>query len=455
MFTESLDLCDVNASSFGSASLVGVFDTFSLVFFGFLAVLCLVPLCIRLKLMVLFDFTFFQTNLMMASGNWNQFWALAKLDFVVLGAPSGQPAKIYANGKNMVEVVITIQMLNKEHQKMTVSEEQLRKALYFCEFDSGDELSSSWLIADQPNEYVNGVSRGDCKDGDSTHAYKYIACSKQDINEITAKIAVGINIPDVGKFDTSRDGTSTKTPSGQVFKSPKSAEITALRPIDYSIPSNLQIECGEFEMLRDNIKWNSRLTTEGPLKEHWDGKCHRRFVYIRPNKNATGQDKFKEHSIAYSPIGNSDVSTGTIWWWWDTDKNEACFSDMRQQGGFGLPGAVIGNSSDNKFRVNHWYSRKNRICLNGKFYIVDSNYYYRFNDNADDIIDNDHTGDDENGAASLVLYQLVMPVGSTSKYNWQNVIRNITVNVTDNYGNDGSVTLRFNDSDKFDEPGFV
>lgn len=386
-------------------------------------------------------------------GNWGQFWTLAKLDFVIHGTPDNQTTKIYANARNMVEAIVTVELLDSNGKKLNVTDAELKKELYFCHFETGEKLDSSWLILDDPNEYLIGTSKHTEERSDTgtiRYVSKYIACSKHELAEITEKISVGINIPGVGKFDTSRNGTSTKGKSGGVFKSPKSFEITASRPIDYGIHANIQIECGEFETIESGLKWVSRLTTEGPLKEHWDGQCKRRIVYIRPNKNVTGQDKFKTHEIVYDPIKNADATNGTIWWWWGTDKTEPGFSLIKN--GYASPGAVIGRGVNrDDYQLNLWFSRKNHVGIDGKFYVVDSNYYYRFNDNGH-VIEKNHFGEDENGAATLVLYKLVLPVYNTYQWKWHDVIKNITVKVTDFYGNEGSFQLLFNDTDKFDEP---
>lgn len=103
-----------------------------------------------------------------------------------------------------------------------------------------------------------------------------------------------------------------------------------------------------------------------------------------------------------------------------------------------------------------WYSRKNRIVLNGKVYVEDcgsGSYYHRFNGDGNQFVDEDHNGDDEDGAATLLLYKVVIPTKDTQPMKWKNVFNAFTVKVTDYYGNDGSFQLVFNDGDQFDQPG--
>lgn len=293
------------------------------------------------------------------SAAWPQFWSLARLHFAINGVPENKPATIYANERNMVEAIITVQLLDKSGQGLAVTDDQLEDALYFCRYETSENLKPMWLISNEPGEYVNG-SRGlsEKSPASATIRYvsKYISCTKHELADITEKIAVGIDIPGFGKFDTSRNGTTTKTPSGQQFKSPKSAEITAVRPIDYSIPGNLRIEGGEFETLRRDYKWAARLNGAGPFHPHWDGQLRRRIVYIRPNKAVTNQEKFQKHDISYDPVGNTDVSTSQIWWWHDVG-SEPCFNAMEQAEGIGLPGAVVGRGGSDYQGIIYFMAR--------------------------------------------------------------------------------------------------
>lgn len=389
--------------------------------------------------------------------DWDQFSTLGRLSFVITGVPEDQTAKVYANSLNMVEAVVTVELFAKDDQPLNVSDDELKAQLYFCHFETGEELKSPWMISDDPNDYVIGPTEKLANTDSSGYVKKYISCTKYDGPERTSKIAVGIEIPGVGKFDTSSNGTSTKQPDGDVFKAPQSVELTALYPIDYSNHDNISIECGDFETIKSDYKWAAIPKTDDDFKhkEHWNGKYKRRIVYIRPNMNVTGQDKFKKYKVVYDPLFNPDVFTGTV------DLNPK-YTDYRSPNGFSLiygeydkPGSVVTRGWDrDDYQVNMWYPRRSLIVSEGMFITHDDDCYYLFNENGN-IINEDHRGDDEAGAATLLLVKFIMPVAKTYQAAWHDVPNSITVNVTDLYGNDGSFKLVFNDSDNFDQPGLA
>lgn len=55
--------------------------------------------------------------------NWSQFGRLAKLDFVIHGTPEDQIAKIYASSRNMVEIIITVEILDNDGKKLNVTDD--------------------------------------------------------------------------------------------------------------------------------------------------------------------------------------------------------------------------------------------------------------------------------------------------------------------------------------------
>lgn len=402
--------------------------------------------------------------------NWEQFGSLVKLDFSIHGTPDNQAANVYANGRNMVELIITVDVRDGNDKRLDVTDDELKKELYVCHSETGESLKSPWVVSDDPNEYVNGTSDRSDKSSDTDtdtdtirYVYKYLSCSKNEHNEFTEKISVGINIPGVGKFDTSRNGTPTKGRNGHVFRSPKSFDITALRPIDYGIRDNLKIEYGAFKTLSENIEWMSRPKSDTPreyfsgyFKGHSNGVAKQRLVYIRPNKSTTGQEKFKEKKIEYDPINNRHVSTGTIWWSRDTSEYEPCFSVLSNKNEYGRPCAVIGRGYGcDDYQVNLWFSHKNNININGIFYVVDSSSYHQFNSNEATILKKNHAPEDEDGAATLLLCKLIMPESNSCQHYWEDVIREITVNVIDYHGNDGSFQLTFDAKDNFDQPALL
>lgn len=392
----------------------------------------------------------------MASGNWKQFGSLLKLDLAIHGTPDGQKTQIYANSMHMVEAIITVELHDNDGKPLNVTDDQLRKALYFCHYETGQEIKSPWMISDEPNEYIIDTSDKLSDTGNLRYVSKYISCADHKVAEITDDISVGIDVPGVGKFDTSRNGTSTKTKSGHIFKSPKSCAIKAIAPINYSNSDNIKIECHDFKTIKDNLRWVGRTEALKTIDfGDTNAKCKRRLVTIRPNKGATGEENFKSYTVEHENVHNSDVSKDTIEWFWDDyyGVQVPAFDLLTNQNDYTKPGAIIGRGYErDEYEVNVWYGGQSRILINGKYTVTDTDKLYRFNYD-EDAIDEDHRGENDDGAATLYLYKCTLPLANRRQESWGDVINDFTVKVFDLYGNTGSIRLYFNDSDKFDAPG--
>ncbi|MCW2482560.1 hypothetical protein, partial [Candidatus Symbiopectobacterium sp. NZEC135] len=90
----------------------------------------------------------------------------------------------------------------------------------------------------------------------------YLSCGKAIPSTL---ISLGIDIPGVGKFDTSEHGTTTLNGpgggSGSVFKNPQNITISSLEPIDYGVSSNIVISDGwsrleQMNLLSDKLPVN-------------------------------------------------------------------------------------------------------------------------------------------------------------------------------------------------------
>lgn len=386
----------------------------------------------------------------MSNGNWDQFGSLNKLDFVFHGMDERDLLTLYANSRHMLQIIVSVEIFDKtEEKKLNVTDDEIRNAIYFCYADTGNTLGSPWTISDYPGEYLtNGDDHGtnESFDTDSSirYIYKYISCDPHNFNELQEIISIGIDVPGIGKFNTTHNGTKTK---GHTFKQPKVYKIIAEPPIDFEDHNNLTIQCGAFETLSNNLKceyWETR----NEIKTRMDGECKRRIVSIKPNyKNKTTIGKFKKHEIVYTPILNDALASETQWC--GNDYYDKCFSVLEVSDG--LPGSVIGRDYKDDYQLNLWFSRQNNLNLLGSFYVADKKYFYKFHTEAS----HKHAGEDEKGAATLLLYKFKLPIGSTYKWKWQNVFRGIEVNVTDFYGNEGTFKIAFDDDKQFDEPGLV
>lgn len=384
-----------------------------------------------------------------SNNDWDSFNKLVKLDIV------SAATKMYANSRNNIELNITVDIVDKNNEKIHVDVAKLRRHLYICDYVTGEKIGSPWNFSDDSNEYTIRFVAGSLlfmsKSTDFTYIKKYIYATLNDPKTLT--FSVGIDIPGVGPFDTSLNGTSTlngpKGESGSVFKSPKSLQIEALRPIDYSLHENLTLDIGAFEEVSSTLEWSTRYSAWGPYKSHNDGTLKRRFVHIRPNTKTTGEEKFEKSEIVYEPLSNKNMNNYQFKWnAWD---NNDCFSILNERGGYGQPCAVIGHTWSDGFDVNVWYSGKNNVGIDGPFYAGSTSYYYRFEAKA---YKNHYSGYDVS-VPTMILYKFCLPSGSTDKYGWNDAFRTASVSVTDLNGNEGKFQLAFDNKDNIEQPGLV
>lgn len=375
---------------------------------------------------------------------WSTFGKLVKLDINVDGASPNEKQKIYANSRNQIKLVITIDIRDVDGNQLAVGPNDLKDKLYLCDYETQQKLESPWQLSDEIDAIVG--------DG-AIIVYKHISCSTINVPSKSGNFSVGVNIPHVGEFNTSHEGTKTKNgKSGSAFREPKSLVITALPAIDYSIRQNINISSGDFELIHSNLGWTSRFSREGPYDEHNDGKCELRLVHILPEYSVTGQQEFKKYEIIeYNGVKNDEVNQfSAVWRFSNALPAEKCF-DLLANGRGCAPCAVIGHGSSSEYHVNVWFPPdEKQIHIDGHVWIQDTFYFYRFcpyaTKNAATV--------GERGAVTLSLYKFKLPVDGLSQYGWKNVIRTVKIKVTDLYENEGTFELIFDDADNFDKPGF-
>jgi len=175
----------------------------------------------------------------------SEFGKLTTLYHRYKGDPS-DTVVLFANGLNQVEVEVTIKLHDKKNDPWIPS--NVKDWIYFCDFESGETINSTWTVSEQANDYtrhVGGVqaelSSDVTKASDVVLISKYLSSSERDSRII---FAVGINIPGIGKFDTSRFGTDTingQGGSGSKFNSPSKLNLASRPEIRYT-PANTNID---------------------------------------------------------------------------------------------------------------------------------------------------------------------------------------------------------------------
>lgn len=394
--------------------------------------------------------------------SWDDFKKLNTLT-VEFAKSTARQATIFANGKNQVEVLVSISMQATDGKELNISIDELKNALYLCNYHTGNKLPLALEASYDEQEYNRAVtyqnvylagdkiklSDNDIISSDSsqigiTYISFYLSC-KALMDSYT--IAVGINVPGVGAFDTTANGTETpnspKGEKGSVFKNPKYVNVNFLVPINYSDPSNLQIETENFLQISD-LFWESWFFPFGPYTEHWDGELKKKKVYIRP-KTAISNNSFHIHNIICKPVRNEHCNKDKESW---HGVVRDCFSVLYYNT-TDFPSAVIGRGTGyDNYELNLWYSEKNHIEFDGYFNISDAAYHYRCQAKVDD----NHLNDPDIGAAVLHLYKITIPENNCYQLGWEDAIHKSTLSVVDIYGNSGTTEIIFDDQNYFDLP---
>lgn len=360
-------------------------------------------------------------------------------------------ATIYANGDNQVEILVSLSMQGLDNKPLEISQEELQEVLYLCDYHTGEEIEEPWIISFNENEYNRAVSYQDVvgtkpdlssveEERGKLYVSLYVSASKIVKD---GQIAVGIGVPGVGDFDTSKDGTGIPNApggdNGLPFKNPRYVNVKLIKPIDYSLVSNTEVRQSTSKVLDKNLMRENFNCNNKEYTTYNDGKIEKIIVNI---KTRDSKNKFLHYELNYKGIENSDVSKGSIYW---HDVLEDAFSVVK---GPHLPAAVIGrdiNSYD--YQVNFWYSKKD-IHLDGWLVIYGANGDYRCSVKVDDK----HKDASDTGIVVLYLYKLTVPTRNYRQYKWENVIDDINLYVKDIYGNHGNLILTFDSSRNFDIP---
>lgn len=269
------------------------------------------------------------------------FDSLSILNFSFKESAKSQ-AHIYANGSNQVEVVVKIRILDKENTPLKIKPEEINDLIYFVNYTDGTEIKEL-EFANEPSEYVKPLlyrshaSKRETGEESSLppeelnssiiFVSKYISSS---VSSIEKQIAVGIDIPGVGKFDTSLDGTDTKNgPEGDAeprnfFKSPRSLIIKTESPVDYSQKEAWNIEynpvnISEFTKKAENIKVYS--SKEGSINFAEVGISSFKEVKIKPKNGFKLKRKIRERNFSRQDIADSVNSVAIAGYTVETGEN--------------------------------------------------------------------------------------------------------------------------------------
>lgn len=394
---------------------------------------------------------------------WDEFNKLTILSLVFPDNSMAKSATIFGNGKNQVPVLIKIKATDKSGASLNVSQLELAEAISLINYSSGEKLSLNgesstipyWNVADESGDYDSPYSYSNslkipAQDDNVAQTLKlYVSASDIPANTQT-DIAVQIDIPGVGVFNTTADGTGTKNgpggASGSVFKSPSYLHVSALMPLDYSDTSLLNLiqtswdpVGGQTYVVHDYV-WSSGYWT----KEN-EASLYRSTVKVTP-KNS--EFKFTHVSSSYKTFYASNAKTGNTTWrkvgddgfWHEVeDPGITAVNGGGSQESFVAIGGFGKSLNNPNYDAYFWYRPiSGSVNTTGHFHLIDSEWQYR---TEIDISANTGIGDNE---AALCGYKINVPTGANvGAHYWTDAYGPVSFSVTDNFGNTGTFRIVF------------
>lgn len=176
--------------------------------------------------------------------NWEDFFQLDVLNITFRDNYAAKSAEIFANNENQVPVLVEIRILGTDKKPMQFTVGELVNRLKLVNFKTGGEINYAWIVDSKestystPYAYKSIYNSDEVANREKEAINNYVTLYVKTGQIRSEDIAVEIDIPFVGRFSTSSDGTSTKNGpqglTGGPFKYPSTVHIDSLTPIDYS-----------------------------------------------------------------------------------------------------------------------------------------------------------------------------------------------------------------------------
>lgn len=415
---------------------------------------------------------------------WNRagFDTLSILDFSFKDSTKNQ-AHIYANGENQVEVVVRVRMLDEKNNPIVLKPQEISDLIYFVNYTDGTEVKEL-DFTNEPSEYVKPIlfrsqSKREVENEDFNKVEpkepiaeelntsiifvtKYISSK---VNFIEKQISVAINIPGVGDFDLSFDGTSTKNGPNNpnkieprnFFKSPKSLIIKTEAPIDYTEKDSLLIEynpqnISDFTKRAEDVKVYTR--RDGKIEYRRIGVSSFKEVRIKPKGNIKFKYKIKktrnrqEYCIQQATMAGytieRDEKNNKI-----IHKNKNGYCDTVWGYSEGDKGFHMSFIFADKYRSGIEYTSTAReFDYDRGIKLIDINnqeYTYTIQDDDDrHVFDSDLS----NNYIHVIIADHFVPNLKIKENSFKNLPSNGSsyISITDEYGNRGDIKITMNDN---------
>ncbi|HGJ5874403.1 MAG TPA: hypothetical protein ACHBZA_15205 [Arsenophonus apicola] len=361
---------------------------------------------------------------------WDNFWRLDTLDIGFYDNTSAQRATIYANEKNQVEFYIKVKIVDKNNNPLDIPDKELINNIYLVHYADGNTNLHPWKATSNKNDYAKVVAwnaqlsepKIETYAGEKMVKY-YLSASESNRN---LDISAGIYIPGVGQFDTSQNGTNTKNgprgESGSVFVSPKYKQVKSIPAIDYSKPENIEVK--EIPTAINNFK---EIMSDGLVQQT-------NFAWPATGTWHVGQSSKAQFTI-HPKLNKNDY----VFHRGDPRRNNVNLSTCR----FPAAPDMIRGTGGNNFDAQFVFVNRGAygVLNDSKFAAVtgaNGQYEYIIGKN-----DGRHhwTQTLKYGYITVDICNHRIPWSGMSKLKWSDAGKIIEVDVTDNYGNSGVITI--------------
>ncbi|HDC4501908.1 hypothetical protein [Enterobacter kobei] len=385
--------------------------------------------------------------------SWSNFGKLNSLNIHFAESPSSFAAEIYGNSennviRNQVEVIIEVDLSDIDYNPLDVSASDITNALSLCDYETGSPLLSPWIASSERGDYVRAIgystvvkSHHHSKKNVKTFISLFISCSEYPN---TRSIAVNIDIPGVGPFNTSKNGTPTLNgPNGEtggVFKSPSQVTVTSVATVDYSRPENISVinrVDGKNSYTTDDSSIN--IEREGGMSVD-DGKAAHQTTPTHIKTASTLQNHYF--------LGEKTV----------VNRKKASLSNLglveMVDQSFSIPFSGTAEPDQWTYVFGIWVNRETIGSTSGGIQMMQSRtidkavIYHTESKNLS------YTATLPTDAVAVRTTKYDITIDELYRDNWDLSEQSTSVSVTDNFGNTGSLTIQLVNNGSDDNSGY-
>lgn len=357
----------------------------------------------------------------------------------------GGSAQLYKNNAQQAAIVVQFsgyQLVNGIPQEISVSMDDILPHLQLVDYVTGEALpqesGDGWFWTTQANQFdrlSTGTRLNDPQSRAADSLVLYVSCNSS-APESSKSVAVSVTLS---------DGTVISTASAATSGFNSSVTLSGLTAIDYSDPSSLKVVQSSQVTLLDNLSWAEYQigsTTFTTREDTCQIKADK-FIF-QPATDSIS--RFHSFTFSYSKVMNYDVSTA--YFSWDSNPAESTFRCLDDSQGAQC--AVQGRSGEDiaDGTANIWFAGELAALTEGQVYFTSAEEDTLWRVEVPALSYDDVSGD----FPHLVLLKIVTNEPESQPYRWSTVNNTVTLNMTDIFGNTGSVTVRWDEDDNYDTP---